>query len=94
VFGSSKEQLARPDEPKVKKGLTAEQIARMEAENAALEQDFRAVERGYGENNLNFTVTKTYVKKLIENVRVTKFLSSRYPELLTEFETIVAMDVI
>src|SRR5687767_5137199 len=60
VMGTPKAELVKPDEPKVKKGLTAEEIARMEAEMETVEHDFRSVEQTYGENFLNFTVTKTY----------------------------------
>jgi hypothetical protein len=36
----------------------------------------------------NLTVTKTYLHKLLENSRVLRFLSSRHPDLLPEFQTI------
>lgn len=94
VVGTHKSQLLKPDEPKVKKGLTADEIARMESEMETIEDEFRAVEQTYGENVLNFTVTKTFVKKILENARVLKFLSSRYPELLAEFQTIAALESI
>lgn len=93
-MGTPKSELVKPDEPKVKKGLTAEEISRMEAEMETIENDFRAVEQSYGENVLNLTVTKTFLKKLIENPKVTKFLSTRYTDLLQEFQSIAAMETL
>lgn len=92
VLGTPKNQLVKPDEPKVKKGLSADEIARMEAEMESIEHDFRAVEQSYGENNLNLTVARTYVRKLLENSKVARFLSSRHAELLPELQTIAAME--
>lgn len=94
VLGTQKHQLAKPDEPKVKKGLSAEEITRMEAEMESVEKDFRAVEQSYGENVLNLTVTRTYVKKLLENSRVARFLATKHADLLAEFEAIVAMEAV
>jgi hypothetical protein len=94
VFGTPKTELVKPGEPKAKKGLDAEEIARMQAEMETLEHDFRAVEQSYGANVLNFTVTKNYLKKLLENGKVTKFLSSKHPDLFSEFQAIIAMEAI
>jgi hypothetical protein len=94
VLGTPKNELVNPDEPKMKKGLTAEEIARMEAEMKTVEHDFRAVEQSYGDNNLNLAVARTYVRKLLENAKVLKFLSTRHPELLPELQTIAALEAI
>lgn len=94
VLGTRKDELVNPDEPKIKKGLTAEEIARMEAEMETVENDFRAVEQSYGDNNLNLTVARTYVRKLLENAKVFKFLSTRHPELLPELQTIAALETV
>jgi hypothetical protein len=74
--------------------MSAEEIARMQGEMEALEHDFRAVEQTYGSNALNFTETRNYLKKLLENAKVLRFLSSRHPDLLVEFQAIAAMEAI
>jgi ParB-like chromosome segregation protein Spo0J len=89
--GTSKDHLLKPEEPKLKKGLTTEEIAHLENEMESIEHDFRAVDQTYGANVLNFTVTRTYLKKLLENAKVARFLSSKHPDLLSEFEAIIAM---
>jgi hypothetical protein len=52
VFGTPKDQLADPGEPKKKDGLSPEEIGRMEQEMETLERDLKAVEESYGENVL------------------------------------------
>ncbi len=94
VLGTPKHQLTNPDEPKVKKGLSAEEIAPMESEMETIEHDFRAVEQSFGENNLNLTVGRSYVRKLLENAKVTRFLASRHSDLLPELQTIAGTESI
>jgi len=90
VLGTPKDQLAQPEKPKVKKGLSAEEIGRMEQEMEPLEHDLKAVEESYGENMLNLTLARGYVKKLIDNVKVVRFLNGNYRDILSEFEALAA----
>jgi len=92
VLGTPKDQLAHPEEPKHKKGMSAEEIARMEEELAKVERDLKAVEQTYGENVLGLTLSRGYIKRLLENARVIRFLKGQYPEILSEFEAIVAAE--
>jgi len=90
VLGTAKDQLVNPQEPKKKKGMSAEDIARMEEELVTVERDLKAVERSYGEDVLNLTVNRGYIKKLLDNPKVVRFLSGQYPEILAEFQGIAA----
>jgi ParB-like chromosome segregation protein Spo0J len=94
VMGTPKEQLAQPDKPKQAKGLSAEELARMEAEMKAVEPNFKAVEQSYGENVLNLTLAKAYIKKLLQNAKVVRFLSSKHPDVYSEFEAVAAMETL
>jgi ParB/RepB/Spo0J family partition protein len=94
VMGTPKDQLVTPEKPKKKKGLSREEIARLEQEMEMLGKDFRAVEQSYAENVLNLTFIRGYAKKLLENAKVTKFLKSNYPDILGEFEVIVAAETL
>jgi ParB-like chromosome segregation protein Spo0J len=89
-LGTTKTQLANPEKPKTKEGLSPQEIARMEQEMEMLEHDFKAVEESYGENILNLTLARGYTKKLLENSRVVRFLKANYSDLFTEFESIAA----
>jgi hypothetical protein len=93
ILGTPKDQLANPEEPKQKAGLSQEEIARMEAEMEMLERDLKRVEALYGENMLNLTVARGYIKKLLDNGKVVRFLSVHHADILTEFEAIAAAEM-
>jgi ParB-like chromosome segregation protein Spo0J len=92
VLATSKDQLTNPEEPKKKEGLLPEQIAKMEEEMQSLERDLKVIEETYGENMLNLTLARSYIKKLLENAKATRFLSGHFPEILAEFEKIAATE--
>jgi hypothetical protein len=94
VLGTPKDQLANPAEPKKVEGMSAEEIARMEQEMEALEHDLEAVEESYGENVLNLTCARGYIKKLMENAKVARFLSANYPDIFSQFESIAATETL
>ena len=94
VLASPKDQVLNPEETKAKKGVSAEEIARMEEEMGALERDLKTVERAYGENVLNLTVCLAYVKSLLEYPKVVRFLSGNYPEILRALETMAAAETL
>lgn len=91
-MGTPKEQLANPEASKKIKGMSAEEIAKMEYEMETLEHDFKAVEESYGQNVLHLTLARGYVKKLLENARIVRFLSGRHTEIFSEFEALAATD--
>lgn len=90
VLGTPKDQLVKPAEPKVKAGLSPEEIARMEREMESLERDFKAIEATYTDNMMNLTLACGYIKRLLENSKVKKFLNTHASEILTEFERMAA----
>ena len=94
VLGTPKDQLVNPDEPKQKKGMTREEIGKLEAEMETLERDLKAVERSYGENMLNLTLARGYVKKLLDKARVVRFLNANHPDIFTEFESLAAAEAL
>ena len=92
VMGTSQDQLTDPDKPKQVKGLSAEDLARLEQEMKAVEPNFKAVEQSYGKNMFNLTLAKAYVKKLLLNVKVVRFLTSKHADILSEFEAVAALE--
>ena len=93
-MGTRKDQLLHPDEPKKKEGMSTEDIARMEQEMENLEHDLKAVEGTYGENVLNLTCARAYIKKLLDNVKVVRFLNANYRDIFPEFEAIAAAETL
>ena len=83
------EQLLEPDQPKDVRGLCPEDISRMEREMESVGQDFRLIEESHGRNVLNLVLVMGYLKKLLDNARVVRYLSQHHAEILTVFQKIV-----
>lgn len=66
----------------------------MEAEMEMLERDFRLSQEGFGENSLHLNGTQRFVRKLLDNSKIKRFLGTRYPELLDEFDDLVALQTL
>lgn len=92
--------VATPDkfltDPRKKKpgGATSEQMARMDRELASLQAKVRLVEETYGLDNLHLTVAKGYVRKLLANSRIVRWLSQHRPEYLSEFQSIAEIEAL
>ncbi|MBN1909330.1 MAG: ParB N-terminal domain-containing protein [Pirellulales bacterium] len=83
------EQLLEPETPKAVQGLNPEDISRMEREMENLSQDFRLIEESHGRNVLNLVLVVGYLKKLLDNARVVRYLSQHHGEILAELQKIV-----
>jgi hypothetical protein len=94
VLGTSKDQLVNPDEPKEKKGMSPEDIARMESEMESLERDLKAVTDNYTENMFTLTTAQTYIKNLLKNAKVVRYLNANHAEIYSEFETIASAETV
>lgn len=77
--------------PAPSRHITHEQICRMEREMSNLQDQYRSAERSFGEDTLNLVLAQGYLRKLVENERVRKYLGTHYEEVLKEFESIVAI---
>ena len=89
LAATPQEQLLEPDKPKDVGGLSPEDMSRMEREMENLGQDLRAVEESHGRNVLNLVLVVGYLKKLLDNARVVRYLSQHCAEILSEFQAIV-----
>src|SRR5258705_10007619 len=91
LAGTPQAQLATPLTPKRLKGMTAEAIVRMERELSRLQEAASTIQDSYGQDHLHLTVVKGYLRKLISNDRVARYLEQYQPELLIEFQKIADM---
>src|SRR5262249_61198766 len=82
--------LAKSDKPKRVGGLTSEQMARMEREMDAVQQDLKTVESRYGDDVLHLVIASGYLSKLLNNKDIRRYLSQHHAEILAEFATIVS----
>jgi hypothetical protein len=94
VLGTPKHQLANPDEPKKKAGMSAEEIARMESEMESLERELKSVTDSYTENMFTLQTSHTYIKNLLKNAKVIRYLNAHHAEIYAEFEAIAAVEAV
>ncbi len=88
LAATPQDQLVQTAKPKVIKGITPEQIERMERESANLEREFKLAEQSYGTDHLDYVLVKGYLAKLLENARVVRYLAQKHGEILAEFQKI------
>ena len=74
------------------RGISVDQIARLERELSSLQAQVKSVEETYGIDNLHLTVARGYLRKLLGNARVVRWLSQHRQEYLTEFQVIAEME--
>jgi ParB-like chromosome segregation protein Spo0J len=75
------EMLLDPAKHKAVKGLTPEEITKMEREMEALQRELKLVEESHGNQVLNLVLARGYVSTLFQNTRVTRYLTQRYAEI-------------
>ena len=92
ILGTPKDQINEAEKPKKPKGLSAENIGRMKQEMEILEWDLKAIETGYGENVLNLTLARAYVRRLLNNPAAARFLSTHHADISAEFTTLAAAE--
>lgn len=89
VAATPQELMLDSRKPKEVRGLSVEDMSRMEHEMELLVRDFKVIEESHGKNTLNLVVVVGYLKRLLDNARVVRFLAQNYSELLTEFQKLV-----
>lgn len=91
VAATKQEHLVEPERHKQIDGLRPDDVARIEREMQSLEGDFRTIEESYGKNVLNLVVVVGYVRRLLDNAAIVKFLSRQYPDIYSEFEKLAEL---
>lgn len=61
----------------------------MEHETELLGREFRLIEETHGKNTMNLVLIVAYLRKLLENARVTRYFSQHHAETLVEFQKLV-----
>ena len=82
------DQLIDAGKPKSFKGISAEQIARMETEMAKLQREMKVIEDSYGPDHLNLVLARGYLVSLLGNDEVVRYLAQNHREILGEFRKI------
>jgi ParB-like chromosome segregation protein Spo0J len=76
--------------PRKLTGVSPEQMAKMEREMSNLQGQYKLVEQTYGQDVLNLVLAKGYLAKLLENESARQYVTQRHPDLMVEFESIIA----
>lgn len=87
VAATPDSQLVEKKQKKLK-GLTPEQIARMETESANLQREFKMIEQDYGGDHLDLVLAVGYIGRLLSNAKLVRYLAQYQPEILAEFQKI------
>ncbi len=66
-----------------------EDIAKLELEMRAIEQEFVVLDETYSSNMLNLQLARGYLKTLLANARVAKYLGQKHGELLGQLKGVV-----
>lgn len=88
------DQLIVPRRRVSDRGASTEQIGRMERELARLQVQVKSIEDSYGTDNLHLTVARGYVRSLLNNARVVRWLGQHRPEYLEELQIIAEVEAI
>jgi len=94
LVGTPTDQLVNPAHRKKVPGQTGADVVRMEKEMEMLEREFRGVQDDYGANTLHLGAVQRYIKRLLDNAKVKRFLQQRYAELLEEFQELAALETL
>ena len=72
-----------------KTDVSPEDQARMEREMSALRRSFKTIQDTHGDNCLHLQLASSYLKKLLNNGKIVRYLSQRHAEILAEFQKII-----
>lgn len=89
IAGTAEKDLAGAEKAKALPGVRPEDIGRMEREMEVLGREFRLVEESYGQNTLNLVLAVAYLRKLLDNQGVTRYLGQHHSGVLSEFQKLV-----
>ena len=78
--------------PKEVSEVCAESLARMEQEMESLRVDFEQLEQSYSDNVYSFVVIQGYIKRLLANDAIKRFLDKNHADMLPELIQIADMD--
>lgn len=86
VAATPPDQLSDPPQNGAHDAPRPEDIQRIEREMQTLEQDFRAIDQSYAKNMLDLVLAAGYVRRLLGNAAVARYLGRHHPDICAEFE--------
>ncbi len=89
VLASSPDQVLEPSQQTAPEGMEDLDVARLQREMNNMEHEFNLVQEEYGRNMLHLVVVVGYLRSLLNNAAVVRFLSQAGPTMLAEFQHIM-----
>lgn len=74
------------------RGVTPEQMTRMEREMQNLQSQYKLIEDNYADDVLNLVVAQGYLNKLLANEAVSRFIAQQRQDIFEQFQSIVTMN--
>ena len=87
LMGTPKEQIIKPQKTRAR-ALSPEVLVQMQSEMETLERDFKAIEKTYSQNTYTLTVIRVYIKRLLGNDKVNRYLETNYADIHPELKRI------
>lgn len=89
VTATPAEQLNDPKSSNGMKGVHVDDVARIKRELQGISDDFRAIEEAHGQNVLNLVIAVGFLKRLLDNATIIKYLAKHHNDVLEQFQQIV-----
>jgi hypothetical protein len=93
LAATSVADLVSPTKNKEIKGLSAEQVERMQSEMASLQRKIKLFEVSYGPDQLTLVVACRYIETLLGNPKLARYMTQHHKDILKEFQQIVDMTI-
>lgn len=89
VLASSPDHLLESGQQTIPEGTEDQDVARLQREMRSMEKEFKLVQEEYGQNMLHLVVVIGYLRSLLDNAAVVRYLSQAEPAMLAEFQKIM-----
>lgn len=86
------EQLLDEVRIKTQQSSSSDTLNRLRRELAAVQADTKLLEERYGPDNLQLVIIKTYIKTLLENAKVVRWLARTHGEYLHQLQLIADLE--
>ena len=88
VSASSPDQLVNPGQARAHRKISSEEIEQIERELANLQGDVDRIEETFAADHLHLVLATAYVRSLLRNAQITRYIQTYHRNLLEEFRNI------
>jgi hypothetical protein len=89
VMATAAEMLVKGKRLRKGRGVSQEQVDRMEREMSGLQDQYKMIEQTFGEDMLNLVLARGYVSKLVDNKSVFRYLERNHGAVLEQLMGLV-----